>query len=379
MAGDQPPKWVEALLAGQKALLDKQTVNLAEAMSQQLAGYLTPGPTEPSTSSLPDDCSQPDENQPPLKKAKICSVVDDDDEDEFDRRFGHLFNKNEDESSHHSSDEGLVDNTNKPAVPNGDEDDNVSVDDDLVGLSDKDVNWEISSSLSKFVKDSADKRLSEDALRQIDDSYIPDEALQPCYGAPKLPKTLYRRINRLKNKSAARTERALYNSQMELLVSAKPLVAALAALRPLGAKVSQAREQLSVSLGCIFSASLGISKARRENIRFLFKTSLADSLYDCEPTHTSLFGGTSFASQLDKASKEAKLDSSINKKQEFKQPFRSRPGFLGQRFLGRYSYGDRRFGSSQARGFTSSNSNNNSYRKKPYSGKQYAKKRQYQK
>ena len=261
-------------------------------------------------------------------------------------------------------------------MPGEDEDDNVSVDDDLVGVGDKDVNWDLSSSLSKFVKDSADKRLSEDALHQIDDSYIPEESLQPCYEAPKLPKTLYRRINRLKNKSAARTERALYTSQVELLVSAKPLVAALAALRSLGSKVSEAREQLSVSLGCIFSASLGISKARRENVRFLFKASLADSLFDTEPNHTSLFGGTSFATQLDKASKEAKLDSNINRK-EFRQPFRARPGFLGQRFLGGYSSGSRRYGSFQARG--SPSSGNNSYsRKRSYPNKQYQKKKQYQ-
>ena len=56
----------------------------------------------------------------------------------------------------------------------------------------------------------------------------------------------------MKNRAAARTEKALYNSQTELLVSAKPLVAALTELRPLGPQVSQAREQLSVSIGGFF-------------------------------------------------------------------------------------------------------------------------------
>ena len=408
MANETPPPWLQKFLDGQAALLDKQ-VSLTASMSQQLADMTSPGPSAPGKGKRL--CPKPQASVPvPKKKAKSSHVVEDEDE-EFDRRFGHLFNT--DGSSHPDEDgegasengsdsgddtnnlsdgEGSIDkcdeNNNddndnsaidKCDVVGGDDDDNVSVDNDLVGICDKVVNWEVSPSVVKFIGKSADKKLSEDQLKELSNSYSPDEKLEVYFGAPKLDKFLYRKINRLKNKAAARTEKTLYTAQCEILVSAKPLVAALSALRPLGAVVSKAREQLSVSLGVLFSSSLGISKARRENVRFLFKPALAEALYDAEPNHASLFGGSCFSSQLEKASKTAKLDSTASKRQDFCQPFRSRLGFLGQRFLGKFSYGDSRFGSSQARGFPSSNSNNYSSRKKPYSGKQYAKKRQYQK
>ena len=112
----------------------------------------------------------------------------------------------------------------------------------------------------------------------------------------------------MKSKTAIKTKRAMYNAQKQLFITSKPLLSALMDLKPLGELVSKAREKLSISLQGIYSVSLRISRARRENVRFLFKFALAEVLFSFDPTHSSLFGGSSFSSQVEKAAKEAKLD-----------------------------------------------------------------------
>lgn len=88
---------------------------------------------------------------------------------------------------------------------------------------------------------------------------------------------------------------------------------------------------IAMSVHGLYSASLKVSKARRENVRFLFKESLAEVLYGYEPNHVSLYGGSDFAPQVEKAAKVAKLDFSWSKKKS--QPFRARgpQGFRGSR------------------------------------------------
>ena len=105
-------------------------------------------------------------------------------------------------------------------------------------------------------------------------------------------------------------------------------------LKPLGDPVSKAREKLSISLQGLYSVSLRISRARRENVRFLFKFALAEALYAYDPTHSSLFGGTSFSSQVEKAAKEAKLDLTWSK---------PKPKSYSQSFQPFHVYGQRGF------------------------------------
>ena len=143
-----------------------------------------------------------------------------------------------------------------------------------------------------------------------------------------MPSRLINSISRMKSKNAIKTEKSLYNAQKELFVAAKPLLSALMDLKPLGDPVSKAREKLSISLQGIYSSSLRISRARRENVRFLFKYALAEVLYSYDPTHSSLFGGSSFSSQVEKAAKEAKLDLTWSKSKQKTysqgyQPFQS--------------------------------------------------------
>ena len=80
-------------------------------------------------------------------------------------------------------------------------------------------------------------------------------------------------MKKLFNKSAITTERDLFNAQKQLFTASKPLVSALTELKPLGDPVKKARELLSISLRGIYSVSLKISHARRDNARFLIKNS----------------------------------------------------------------------------------------------------------
>ena len=180
--------------------------------------------------------------------------------------------------------------------------------------------------------DLIDKPMPDDVLKDLNEEYVPDNDLQHFFEPPKMPHRLYKSISRMKSKCAIRTERALYAAQTEAFITAKPLIAALLELKPLGKQVSTARKLIAKGVHGLYSISLKISKARRENVRFLFKEALADVLYVYEPNHVSLYGGTDFASQVDKAAKVAKLDFSWAKNPR-PQPFRSRgsQGFRGSR------------------------------------------------
>ena len=135
----------------------------------------------------------------------------------------------------------------------------------------------------------------------------------------------------------------MYNAQKELFIISKPLITALAELKPLGDPVKPAREKLSVSLQGLFSVSLKISRARRENVRFLFKYALAEVLYGYDPNYHSLFGGTSFSASIESAAKEAKLDLAWAKPppkpKQSSMPFRNsnQQGFQNRNF-GKPSY-----------------------------------------
>ena len=116
--------------------------------------------------------------------------------------------------------------------------------------------------------------------------------------------------------------------------------------------------------GPLVSSSLDISKARRENVRFLSKMAVADVMYEYEPSHVSLFGGKSFVSQIEKASKEAKLDLSWGKK-DSQQPFRPLQGFQARRFQHRFQE-NRFYGRYRPYGYGRDNNNNS--RKRGSSG-----------
>ena len=111
-----------------------------------------------------------------------------------------------------------------------------------------------------------------------------------------------------------------------------------------------------------------LSRARRENVRFLFKEVLGDALYKFAPRYCSLFGGDGFNSQVEKAAKEAKIDISWSKNRPSVpyQPFRNQ-GYQGFRYsgsAGQYFHQQRgRRGGNRSRGGGYRGNNKSGYQK----------------
>ena len=379
--GDQPPPWLEVLL-------QRQTESITSVIDRHLSSIH--GPDQPKS--------------PPKKKTKKSGIAapppipdshphDSDSDDDFERRFGHLIGTGSDadvtrdgrhredspedyqEEDHEDSQD--KDHHREDRESGNISDDNASVDDDLVKVLQKVPNWDTSSSITKFIMESADAPLPDVFLKDLDEEHVPVERLQKYFVPPSMPRRLYRAIARMKSKGAFKTEKAIFAAQTELFIIAKPLLSAFMKLRPIRDQVSEASSLLSISLHGIFSVSLKLSIARKENVRFLFKEALADVLYTYAPSHCSIFGGDSFSSQVEKATKESKVDLSWSKARPTVpyQPFRNQ-GFR-TRGTARY-YQDRqaqrgRRGGYRNRGYYNNNDNYNpNYNRK--SGQQKSKK-----
>ena len=311
---DTPPSWLGPLL-------EKQTASFSNQLNKhltQFVDHLTPlidsARTGGGSNQSNDDLDVDDEPSAASSPAHRPN----DTLDDFDEKYGHLvgLGVNADEEPYVANDDSSVladDVNNNVDVDKVVKDLNASVDDDLIDVRSQVSNWDISSSLRSFITNNVDRPLPEEMLKHLKDDYVPPEELLKFFMPPKMPCRLFNIINRMKTKYAAKTEKSLYNGQKELLLSARPLISALAELKRFGPVVSAARKQLSISLMGIFSSSLQLSSARRENVRFLFKKSLAEVLFTYQPSHESLFGGSSFHSQLEKATKEAKLELSWSK------------------------------------------------------------------
>ena len=324
--GDQDyPPWLDVFLQKQtdtiSAVLDKHFSNIGKPEAPQ-------SPPKKKAKSVAES-SMPPESPPSHPQDS------EDEDDEFERRFGHLIGNGSDmEDSHRPLSAADIEFGCKTDGYE-DDDDAASVDDDLLVILNKVPNWDTCSSIRKFISDNADSPLPDDMLKKLNEDFIPGERIQAYFSPPEMPTRLYRSIARMKSKGALKTEKAMYSAQNELFVIAKPMIAALIELKPLGTQVSTARELLSISLRGIFSVSLKLSRARRENVRFLFKEVLADVLYNYAPRHCSLFGGDGFGPQVEKAAKEAKLDISWSKSRPSTsyQPFRNQ-GYQGFRYAG---------------------------------------------
>ena len=327
MSEDFTPKWLEALLK-------KQKDELISALSKEKS-------KNPSKKQKLDE----EDNEDIEEEEEEEDIEGTDSEDEFDRKYGHLIGS----SSEDNSKPKATSTSNDPNDSEG------SVDDDLVDISDHVPNWDTSSSLKKFIKGNIDRPLSEEVLKQINEDFTPEEAVSEFFKPPDMPPKLLKPMKKLFNKGAIITEKDLFSAQRQLFTASKPLVSALNELKPLGDSVKKARELLSISLRGIYSTSLKISHARRDNARFLIKNAaLAETLYTYPPTHSQLFGGNNFGSQLEKAVKESKIDLSWNKTQPKKSfQYQNNQGFL------QYSKGAGKY--FRKPNFYNSNNNNNKY------------------
>ena len=291
---DKPPSWLAPML-------QRQTENLSSMLDRHLSRLQTNEPVSPGPppASAPGKKTKKQKHiEPPPSPSSHPQEPDSD--DDFDRRFGHLIGDgtNDDDGRHReeeyfeeeSQEDIQEDRHEKPKkkrssgdVDSDDSEGNASVDDGIVQILKKVPNFDTSSSISKFLMDSANDPLPDEFLKDLNDEYVPKEALQKYFAPPPMPSRLYKSLARMKSKGAFKTEKAMYSAQNELFIIAKPLLAAFIQLRPLGNQVLEARNLMSISLHGIFSVSLKISGARRENVRFLFKESLADALYTFPP------------------------------------------------------------------------------------------------
>ena len=384
--GDQPPAWM-------KEFLQHQTATLTAVLDRHLSSRGSEQPESPPRKKSRKSRKSNDK-KPPSSPASHPRDADSD--AEFDRRFGHLIGTGDDndvalDGRHRQEDSAdednqedsedvrddqedsrQEDNRREDRRPGSDSEDDVSVDGDIVRILKKVPNWDTSSSVTRFIEESADDPLPDEFLKELNDEYVPNEKLQSYFLPPKLPSRLWKAICRMKSKGALKTEKGMFAAQAELFIIAKPLLAAFIKLRHLGKQVSEARELMCISLHGIFSVSLKISRARRENVRFLFKDALAEVLYTYSPRYCSMFGGESFNSQVEKATKESKVDLSWSKSRPSVpyQTFRNQ----GFRTGGSSAYYHRqtqrgRRGSSRSRGGYNNNNNRNYGYKKSSSNK----------
>ena len=372
---EQPPAWMSAMI-------QSQTASLSSILERHLASQL-PADKPPKKKK-----SKKSKNKPPSSPRSHPQDSDDD----FDRRFGHLIgNGVDDDDGHRLEDDdlvigsqGVVTDKKRPREdPSSDEDSDGSgsVDEDLVRIQKSVPNWPLSHSIQRFFHDSADDPLPEEYLKDLNNEYVPQEKLQKFFAPPHMPTRLYKRIARMPSKGAFRTEKAMYAAQTELFIIAKPMVASFVKLRGLRGDgvqeaVKEARSMICIGMHGIFSVSLKISKARRENVKFLFKESLAEALYAFPPSHLCLFGGVDFYTQMEKACKEAKIEllwpkqRPSNPNQSFRnQGFRNNAGagYFGRQFQRgrRGGYRGRGYYGGTSR-FYNYNNNNNNYRKSGY-------------
>ena len=312
MSDDPSPKWLENLLKKQTAeligALGKQ--NDPSASTRSGKSTLSKNSSKKRKHEIEDEDNEDIEED--TEEEEDIEEEPEESDEEFDRKYGHLIGT----SSEGSSKKVKAQQGPPTSDPNDTEE---SEDEDLLDILDKIPNWDTSSSIKKFISNNIDRPLSEEVLKQINEDFTPQEGVSEFFKPPEMPSKLLKPMKKLFHKSTITTERALFNAQNQLFVISKPIVSALTELKPLGDSVKKARELLSISLRGIYSVSLKMSHARRENARFLIKNpALAETLYSYLPTHSQLFRGTSFSSQLDKAVKESKIDLSWNKAQQKK-------------------------------------------------------------
>ena len=132
------------------------------------------------------------------------------------------------------------------------------------------------------------------------------------------------------------TETFLYNATFDLVTAYKPLLSVISKLK----NVPEQKENRYL-LGKVFhgmiSSAVKIAKGRRELVRRFVPLENAPALYKVNPTHNSIFGGTSIEEALTAASKEtSRAKGLVYVPKKPQQPFR-RSGASGRGFP-RYRY-----------------------------------------
>ena len=178
---DNIPIWLAQILKDNSETMAKMT-----KQNEKMASII-----EQNEKEKPEE-----DEEPPSKKVKTSDALPQDEtqsyppeeesEDEFETRYGHLIgshiNANENPESPCEENQGKEDYEN---------DSDASVDEDLVDLLDKVPNWDTSSSIKKFIKNSIDRPLPDAVLKQLNEDFTPKDDVMEFFKAPEMPSKLF--------------------------------------------------------------------------------------------------------------------------------------------------------------------------------------------
>ena len=203
--------------------------------------------------------------------------------------------------------------------------DTETLDSELFNMYGLTVNWALAPELTSWLKSSANKEVPYAILKQLNESFVPVEELQPLFTAPALPTTISKLLYTAP-KSVSRGPKILNSSllrvQRELCIGYKPLLEVLnffysescssliAIIPDLKDIFTRQKLLLSQCLATLLSASLRVSKARKTALRPIVRYR-SSSILQHQPTSQHVLGSGDLAALADKANKENKALSGI--------------------------------------------------------------------
>ena len=179
-------------------------------------------------------------------------------------------------------------------------------------------NWDPADEVIVWLKTICDKEVPSNVSKEIFEAFMPPVEIQPLFTPPKLPAAISDRfamVPKYISRVPKMVNDHLCRAQKELAVAYKPFLEILSfyyspqyeSLKEILPEICPIMDShkglLSQGIALIVSAGLKISKARKDALRPIFKTSAVLRGY---PTASQVLGTDDLASLSDKASKEQK-------------------------------------------------------------------------
>ena len=208
----------------------------------------------------------------------------------------------------------------------------VDIDDELFQAYNQLPNWNPATDILVWLRAICDKEVPPSVTKEIFDAYIPPIDQQPLFAPPKLPQAITDKLTSApKNisKVPKMVNDHLNRAQKEMAVAYKPFIEVLsfyyttefANLKEIVPEISQSlsshKALLSQGLALMVSAGIKISKARKDSLRPIFRTS---AVLRENPTTSQVLGTEDLASLSERTSKEQKALSGV-----FRQAYSNRP------------------------------------------------------
>ena len=150
---------------------------------------------------------------------------------------------------------------------------------------------------------------------------------------PKLHKSLKSKITKRKDYLLNRelAEKNLFYASSDLCTALRPFTEAISKLDDIQGS-GDIKNLIGLGIRGIFSANIGISKARRELGRKFIRLDCADNLLSVAPSHLSLFGNTSVPEAVKQAKEATKADNTLVyiPKKKFRPSYPANRGFHSQ-------------------------------------------------